>query len=213
MTIFAYTRVSTEEQTTDNQKKVIEDAGFKIDVWANDEGVSGSVKAFDRPAFKEMLSRAQENDTVIVTMIDRLGRSASDILITVEEFKARSIKLRVLQFDGVDVTSPMGKMLLTVMAACAELERNLLIERTKAGIARTASEGTLLGQPLKINPSDLRIMVAMHKTNFTYKEISDKFGVHPNTVTRNIQKWKDNLDGYEKEFNARAAQYSSTKNK
>jgi DNA invertase Pin-like site-specific DNA recombinase len=89
-------------------------------------------------------------------MIDRLGRSASDVLNTVEEFARRGVKLRVLQFGGVDVTDSMGKMILTVMAACAELERNLLIERTIAGLARTQASGTRLGTPLSIPPDVMK---------------------------------------------------------
>lgn len=207
MTIYAYIRVSTDLQTTDNQKKVIIDAGFNVNVWVSEDGVSGTKPAFERPAFSAMMAEAQSGDTVIVTMIDRIGRSAIDILKTVEKFKELGIKLRILQFDSVDVTSSMGKMLLTVMAACAELERNLLVERTIAGIARTKEQGTKLGQPLKIVPSDLRKMVIAKESGISIKALSEEYNLPRITITRNIDKWASNLQGYEEEYYDRIAQY------
>lgn len=158
MATYSYTRVSTtgKGQTTDNQDKLIADAGFAIDRVFADVGVSGSIPAFERPAFKEMLSVLKETDQVVCIMIDRLGRTASDVLQTVEYFKANKIKLRVLQLDMIDLTSSMGKLVLTMLAAVAEMERNLISERTVAGLKRTAAQGTCLGAKFKLPPESLQ---------------------------------------------------------
>lgn len=210
MATYGYIRVSTDGkgQTTDNQRKVIVDAGFAVQEFFSEDGVSGSIKASERPAFARLLLTAQADDTILITMIDRLGRSASDILNVVEDLKARGIKLRVMQFDGMDITSPMGKMVLTCMAAMAELERNILIERTVAGLARTKAEGTKLGPPLVIEPLVLRGLVA-RKPSATLDVLSKEFGIPRNTIHRNLTAWSSNLEGYEAEWNARKKQYAS----
>ncbi len=211
MTIFAYIRVSTDLQTTENQKKAILDAGFAVDKWVSEDGVSGSKPAFERPAFAAMMEEAVRDDTIICTMIDRIGRSTIDVLTTVDVFQKRNIRLRVIQFGGIDITSSMGKFTLTVMAACAEMERNMLVERTKAGLARTKTEGIHLGQPLKITPEELQGMIDDQYKGMTYKELSEKYSVHINTITRNIKKWKDNIGEYENEYYERLAQYDRAK--
>lgn len=159
MTTFSYTRVSTlKDQTVANQILQIETAGFKIDKSFEDTGVSGSISAFDRPAFKSMLSEMKESDTCVCISVDRLGRSALDVLKVVEYFRAKNIKLRILQLDMIDLTSSMGKLVLTMLAAVAEMERNLIKERTVSGLERTKAQGTVLGKPLKHTPDHLKTM-------------------------------------------------------
>lgn len=209
MTIFAYLRVSTTKkgQTTENQKLEITNAGYAVDEWYAEEGVSGSIKALERPAFSSMMDKAKAGDTCICTMVDRLGRTASDILHTIDEFKRLKIKLRVLQFDGIDLTSSMGKMIITVMAAAAELERNIIIERTNSGLARAKAEGKLFGRPPKITPEVLKAMCDDRVNGFGYEAIADKYSLPMTSVVRNIKQWKDNLDKYELEYNTKQEQY------
>lgn len=211
MAVYAYVRVSTEGkgQTTENQRKVIEDAGFAVKEFFSEDGVSGSVKAFERPAFSRMATEAVAGDTIIITMIDRLGRSTSDILFVVEELKARDIKLIVLQFGAMDITSPMGKLVLSVMAACAELERNILIERTHAGLERTKAQGTRLGRPMNIEPAILRELVAK-KPTMTLDALASLYGIPRNTIHRNLKDWSADLEGYEVEWMARKTQYAAS---
>lgn len=198
MAVFGYIRVSTEGkgQTTDNQRKLISDAGFAVDEFFAEEGVSGSIKAQSRPAFARLMARASEGDTIICTMVDRLGRSASDILNVVEDLKVRGIKLRVMQFDGIDITSSMGKMVITCMAAMAELERNILIERTKAGLERTKEQGTKLGAPLTIAPATLKDMVAKKAQGATLDKLAGEFGIPRNTIHRNLKSWASKTEEY-----------------
>jgi putative DNA-invertase from lambdoid prophage Rac len=211
MTMFAYMRVSTDNkgQTTDNQRKLLTDAGFAIDEFFSEDGVSGSMKAFERPAFSAMMDKAKTGDTVIVVAVDRLGRNAVDILNVIEEFKARGVKLRVQQFDGVDLTSPTGKMLVTVMAALAEMEKNMLIERTKAGLERTKAAGTRLGRPLTIHPTILRSMKERKVAGLSLDQLAAAYSVPRNTIHRNLKEWGDNINGYEAEWNVRKAQQAA----
>lgn len=212
MAVYGYIRVSTEGkgQTTDNQRKLIVDGGIAVTEFFSEDGVSGSVKAFDRPAFSAMLARCTEGDTIVITMIDRLGRSASDVLNVVEDLKARGIKLKVMQFDGMDITSAMGKMILTCMSAMAELERNILIERTNAGLERTKAQGTRLGRPLTIEPSVLRLCVHSRDVGGkSFDELAKTYSLPRNTIHRNVTEWRGKLDAYESEWNARKAQYAA----
>ena len=140
MTTFAYIRVSTDSQTTDNQRVRIADAGFAIDQWFDDSAVSGSKSAFERENFKALLSIIKENDTIIVTEISRIGRSTTDVLEVIKALTTKGVKLRIVNLDGIDLTSPMGKLIVTVMASCAQFEKDLLIERVVAGLNRTKAE-------------------------------------------------------------------------
>lgn len=208
MTTYSYLRISTNKgQTTENQRKVVLDGGFAVDVWCSEDGVSGSIKATDRPVFKDMLSKMVAGDTLIVTMVDRLGRSASDILNVVEMLKAMSVRVRILQFDGIDITSSVGKMMLTCMGAMAELERNILIERTNAGLERTKAQGTILGPKLTITPDVMATLVSRKAAGATLDTLAKEYGVPRNTIARNITKWKNSLDKYSCEYVARKVQH------
>ena len=206
--IHAYLRVSTlnKGQDTDNQRKQIVDAGFAITKWWEDAGVSGSVAATQRAGFSAMLSDMQQGDTLVITMVDRLGRDAKDILTTVDEMKRIGVKVRVLQFDGVDITSSMGKMIVTCMAAMAELERNILIERTNAGIARAKAEGKRFGRPLKYTPAQMRDMLRRKAEGERLRTIAEGYGIAISSLNEMLLKWKGNMLAYENEYNVQLTQ-------
>ncbi|WP_072443930.1 MULTISPECIES: recombinase family protein [Burkholderia] len=145
---FAYARVSTTDQTAANQLREIEAAGFAVDKRrVVTESISGSVSADQRPGFAELLLRMEEGDVLIVTKLDRLGRNAMDVRATVDMLANRGIRIHCLALGGVDLTSTAGRMTMQVLNAVAEFERDLLIERTQAGIARAKAEGKALGRP------------------------------------------------------------------
>lgn len=154
MAVFGYGRVSTGQQTTDNQRLELAQAGYEIepDFWFADEGISGKVAASQRPAFKSLLSQIRKGETLVVSKLDRLGRDSIDVLQTVKQLADRQIKVIVLQLGNTDLTSPAGKLLLSMLAAVAEMERDLLVERTQAGLARAKAEGKRLGRPSKTTP-------------------------------------------------------------
>lgn len=145
--VFTYSRVSTADQTTDNQVNEIAAAGFKVSPQRTiAETVSGSVAAGERKGFKQLLNKLEAGDVLVVTKIDRLGRNAMDVRATVEKLAAMGVRVHCLALGGVDLTSAAGKMTMAVMSAVAEFERDLLIERTQSGLARARAEGKRLGR-------------------------------------------------------------------
>ena len=146
--VFAYCRVSTSGQTTDNQIQEIAVAGFEVmPMRAITETISGSVAAGERPAFRKLLEKLETGDVLIVTKLDRLGRNAMDVGQTVEALATLGVKIHCLALGGVDLTRAAGKMTMAVISAVAEFERDLLVERTQAGLARAKNEGKVLGRP------------------------------------------------------------------
>ena len=206
MTTYAYLRISTstKSQTTENQSLAITSAGFAVDVFYSEEGVSGSIKAVERPVFKEMLSKLQRDDVLIMTMLDRLGRDAADILNTIALLKSMGVKARILQFDALDITSPIGKMILTCVGAMAELERNLLVERTNAGLERAKANGIVLGAPLSLTPKLLAELILKKEAGATYDVLAAEYKLARNTIARNVLKWSGKMEDYKAEFLMRA---------
>ncbi len=145
---FAYCRVSTADQTTDNQVREIEGAGFAVDTKrVVTETVSGSVAAMERKGFAKLVDRLEAGDVLIVTKLDRLGRNAMDLRATVDMLASQGVRVHCLALGGVDLTSAAGRMTMGVIAAVAEFERDLLIERTQAGLSRAKAAGKALGRP------------------------------------------------------------------
>ena len=174
---FAYGRVSTSEQTNENQRREIEAAGYKVDYWFADEGVSGKVSALQRPQFAKMLGQVRDGETLVVTKLDRLGRDAQDVGATIKMLAVRRIEVIVLQLGKLDLTSAAGKLMLAMLAAVAEMERDLLVERTQSGLARAKAEGKTLGRPSKTNEEQRRQIVADYATGVTVSELARRFAV------------------------------------
>ena len=158
---FAYARVSTVEQLTENQKEQIAAAGYKIEARRFvEEKISGSVQAQQRPGFKKLLERLEQGDTLIVTKLDRIGRDSIDVQKTVELCTEMGVRLIVLQLGNLDLTSSSGALMIKVLAAVADFERELIIERTRAGQDRARAAGTHMGRPLKTTEAQRQIIRA-----------------------------------------------------
>ena len=118
---FAYCRVSTDGQTTENQVREIEAAGFAVEPKRIvEEVVSGSVPAMERKGFAKLVDRLEAGDVLIVTKLDRLGRTAMDVRATVDRLAAEGVRVHCLALGGVDLTSAAGKMTMGVISAVAE---------------------------------------------------------------------------------------------
>jgi putative DNA-invertase from lambdoid prophage Rac len=153
--VFAYCRVSTSDQTTENQLQEIAAAGFAVDPRrATTETISGSVAASERRGFCKLVDKLESGDVLIVTKLDRLGRNAMDVRSTVEALQGLGVRLHCLALGGMDLTSAAGKMTMGVIAAVAEFERDLLIERTQAGLKRAKAEGKAIGRPSSVALKD-----------------------------------------------------------
>jgi len=177
MTIFAYSRVSTVSQNTSNQKLEIQNAGFSIDYFYEDIGVSGKVFAKQRSEFSKLLNQIRDGETLVVTKLDRLGRDVVDILTTIRYLTSRNIEVIVLQLGKFDLTSTAGKLLLTMLMAVAEMERDLLVERTKMGLLRAKAEGKKLGRPKKTNTQQRKEIIQKLEEGKSVSEVARIYGI------------------------------------
>ncbi|EQB07353.1 resolvase [Sphingobium quisquiliarum P25] len=182
---FAYCRVSTSDQTTENQIQEIASAGFTVDPKrVVTETVSGSVAAMERKGFAKLLDRLEAGDILIVTKLDRLGRNAMDLRTTVERLAAEGVKVHCLALGGVDLTSAAGKMTMAVIAAVAEFERDLLIERTQAGLARAKASGKALGRPQALTGDQQRIIIEKRRQGISLGALAKEFAVSRAAIQR-----------------------------
>jgi putative DNA-invertase from lambdoid prophage Rac len=183
--VFAYCRVSTAEQHTDNQIQEIAAAGFEVKPQrAIAETVSGSVAASERKGFKMLLNKLEAGDVLVVTKLDRLGRNAMDVRATVEKLTGLGVRVHCLALGGVDLTSPAGKMTMGVIAAVAEFERDLLIERTQAGLSRAKSEGKLLGLPQSLTKQQAGLLRQRIGAGESIAALAKELGTSRQTVMR-----------------------------
>ncbi|HGL4257705.1 MULTISPECIES: recombinase family protein [Burkholderia cepacia complex] len=182
---FAYARVSTSDQTTANQLREIEAAGFSVDKRrVVSESISGSVSADQRPGFAQLLVKMEEGDVLIVTKLDRLGRNAMDVRATVEGLAERGIRVHCLALGGVDLTSAAGRMTMQVLNAVAEFERDLLIERTHAGIARAKAEGKAMGRPSALSEEQRADVLRELDAGASVAALARRFGTSRQTIMR-----------------------------
>lgn len=150
MTVYAYTRVSksdTENGTTDNQINLIQSQA-KIAKVFSDVNVSGSIMFFQRPEAQKLIRELKTGDTIIIAKLDRGFRDTTDCLNTVKWLQKRNITLRILDI-ALDVSTPIGEMILTIMASVATFERKRIAERIKDGFANGRKLGKSYGYKLE----------------------------------------------------------------
>ena len=183
--VFAYCRVSKSDMTTDNQVREIEASGFSVDPKRIVvETVSGSVSAMERKGFAKLVDRVEADDVLIVTKLDRLGRNAMDVRATVERLAHDGVRVHCLALGGVDLTSPAGKMTMGVIAAVAEFERDLIIERTQSGLARAKAEGKALGRPQLLSSDQQAAIVSARATGTSLGVLAKQYSVSRAAIQR-----------------------------
>lgn len=189
---FIYARVSTSDQTTDNQVMEVESAGFTVNPQRIIvECISGGVAANARPGFMKLLDRLESGDILIVTKLDRLGRNAMDVRSTVERLEGEGVRLYCLALGGMDLTSPAGKMNMGVISAVAEFERDLLIERTNAGLARTRAQGTKLGRRESLSQRKQLEILELIDLGVSVSKLARDFETSRQTIIRLREKAKE----------------------
>jgi putative DNA-invertase from lambdoid prophage Rac len=182
---FAYCRVSTTDQTTENQVQEIASSGFAIEPHrVTSETISGSIAATERPGFARLLDRLEVGDVLVVTKLDRLGRNAMDVRSTVERLTERGVRVHCLALGGVDLTSPAGKMTMGVIAAVAEFERDLLIERTQAGLTRARASGKALGRPSALSDAQRQEVLEGRSKGRSLGDLAKVYGVSRAAIQR-----------------------------
>ncbi len=183
--VFAYCRVSKFEQDTSNQVREIEAAGFKVDAKRIVvETISGSVAALERKGFAKLVDRLEAEDVLLVTKLDRLGRNAMDLRTTVDRLAADGVRVHCLALGGVDLTSAAGRMTMGVIAAVAEFERDLLIERTQAGLSRAKAEGKTLGRPQALTAIEQADVRAARASGVSLGALAKKYNVSRAAIQR-----------------------------
>lgn len=181
MAVFGYGRVSTTEQTADNQRLEIERAGYALEYWYADT-VSGKAHAAQRKQFAVLLGKLRRRDTVVVSKLDRLGRDAPDVLSTIKSLSTLGVEVVVLQLGKLDLASTPGKLMLTMLAAVAEMERDLIVERTQAGLARAKAEGKVLGRPAKTTQEQRKAIVNAYEQKASVSTLARLYGISRATV-------------------------------
>lgn len=183
--VFAYCRVSTADQTPDNQILEIQAAGFQLEPRrVISETVSGSTAAMERVGFRKLMDRLDWDDVLVVTKLDRLGRNAMDVRATVERLAEMQVRVHCLALGGVDLTSPAGKMTMAVIAAVAEFERDLLVERTQAGLSRAKAQGKRLGRPSSLTPEQQEVVRLRRSQGASLGLLAKEFGVSRSAIQR-----------------------------
>ncbi|MGV2842987.1 recombinase family protein [Aeromonas hydrophila] len=180
MAVIGYLRVSTGEQSIGAQRHSTEQT-HKVETWFADEGVSGAVKAQQRPGFAELFNFIRKGDTLIVPAIDRLGRNTIDVLNTVEALQDKGVSIISLR-EGFDLSTPIGKAMPTILAAIAELDRSNIKTRQMTGIAMAEAEGKAFGREKTID--DANVAIWRKKNSASIKSTAEYFGSSPASVKR-----------------------------
>jgi DNA invertase Pin-like site-specific DNA recombinase len=179
LAIIGYARVSTTDQNPQLQLDALQEAGATRIY--TDHGVSGAAAC--RPHLDACLDHLREGDVLTVWKLDRLGRNTMHILETVQRLAERGVGFRSLT-EGLTTEGPMGTAMLTVMAAFAQLERDTMIERTRAGLAAAAANGRKGGRPRKIDGADAAKARQLREKGIAARDIAKMLGVSRATVYR-----------------------------
>lgn len=183
MASIGYARVSTKDQNTDDQVRRLTEAGC-VRVYS-DVGVSG--KLASRPEWDRCHDRLEPGDVLVITKLDRAGRSVQHLIQLANEMGARGIGLRVLD-QSIDTTTAMGKMFYTILAAFAEFERNLIIERTHEGLRTAREKGHKSGRKMKLTERQQAEVYRMHGEHYSITDIAEMFQVSRPVIYRVLER-------------------------
>jgi DNA invertase Pin-like site-specific DNA recombinase len=183
--LIGYARVSTRQQSTDRQEADLLAAGVRRDDLYVDHGVSGARAS--RPQFDRALDALIDDDTLVITTLDRLGRSTQNMLTLADELRTRGAGLRVLNLGGgdVDTATPMGSMMFTIMAALAQMEHEIKRERVTDSIAKRREAGQDLGgRPRRITDSQIRNALRLVESGEPVAQVARDLGMSRATFYR-----------------------------
>ncbi len=181
--LVGYARVSTGDQSAEAQVVQLQAAGVER-VWT--ETASGALR--ERPVLEQLLGQVlQRGDTLVVVRLDRLGRSLRHLLEVVDTLTSAGVGLRSLH-ESIDTTTPSGRMVLSVFGALAEFERELIRERTAAGLAAARAQGRVGGRPRTLTVEHDEQIRALHAQGNTPTEIARIMRVSRATVYRRLDR-------------------------
>jgi len=180
-----YARVSTTDQSTDSQlldlRRYVRERGWNIFKEYVDEGISGTKDS--RPALNGLMNDAKKRrfDVVLVWRFDRFARSTKHLILALEEFKNLGIDFVSYQ-ENIDTSSPLGSAIFTIISAVAQLERDIIAERVKAGLRRAKENGKKLGRPRAELPEGE--IYRLHSHGLSLRQIATQLNISKSTVAR-----------------------------
>lgn len=176
--LVGYARVSTEDQNLDMQIAALANAGVHPDnIWSEHRSAVAKL----RPYLEKALTDARSGDTFVVWKLDRLARDMADLLAILKRLNENGVAFKSLT-EGFDTSTPVGKLLIHVLGALAQFERDLVVERTKAGVAAHRARGGKVGQPAKIVGPKHAKGERMLKAGKAVMSVAAALGVTPTTV-------------------------------
>lgn len=180
MAVYGYARVSSESQDHAAQIAALKAAGA---VRIYEEKVSGKNRS-NRPELAKLLASLKADDVLIITRIDRLARSARDLLNIIKEISDRGASFRSLREQWADTTNAAGRLMLTIMAGLAEFEREMIVSRTSEGRQRALSEGKRFGRPTRLSGHQQGEVIRRHADGESVVDLARSYGVHHSTISR-----------------------------
>ncbi len=187
-----YGRVSTRDQNPDGQRDALDAAGCD-EVFVD----KASGKLASRPKLDEAVRISRKGDQLVVTKLDRLGRSLEHLIALSTQLQTRGVDLVVLD-QGIDTSTAVGRMFFQILGAIAEFEHALMSERTRDGLDAARERGRTGGQKPKLTPRQAKIAQAMYdelgddgRRAHTVQQIADEFGVTRPTIYRHLQRHRD----------------------
>lgn len=182
MVNIGYARVSTEEQSLDLQLIALKDAGCR-QVFS-DHGLSG--KSTDRPGLLQAMAATKPGGKLVVWRLDRLGRSLPHLIRLVDELGSRDVQFHSLM-ENIDTSSSSGRLIFHIMGALAEFERNLISERTRAGMAAARGRGARIGRRAALDAVDVDQLKSAHESGVALGNLAVEFGVTERTLRRYLK--------------------------
>lgn len=187
--LIGYARVSTQDQNLDLQINALQKMGCEK---VFTEKASGAQR--DRPELMKLLDYMREGDTLVVWKLDRLARSMKQLIETVESLEKKKIGFKSLT-ESIDTTTSTGRLIFHIFASLAEFERNIIRDRTRAGLAAANRLGRFGGRPPSLKPNDLMAAKAMlSDVNITVENVARRLGVAPSTLYRHLPGGRSSLD-------------------
>jgi DNA invertase Pin-like site-specific DNA recombinase len=174
-----YARVSTSGQTVEGQVEQLKAAGCRKVV---EETASGAKT--DRPRLKALMASLKAGDALVVTRLDRLARSTSDLLNLMKDLSDRRASFLSLADRWADTTTPTGRLILTVLGGLAEFERELIKARTTEGRERAKARGVRLGRKPKLTHHQIEEIRRRKLAGESVRELGRSYNVSPNTISR-----------------------------
>ena len=190
MTKYGYCRVSTQGQELDEQIETLRREGVSSKNIFH-EKVSGTVKADKRPAFARMMAKLAPGDEIVVTKLDRLGRTTLDILTTLEAMKSDGIAVTIIGI-GTIRDDMIGRLTTNLLAAFAEFERSIIVDRMQSGRKRSTDNGNKMGRKHKLSKQAMAAIISRYGNPDTRRILATEYGVDIRTIERTVKRHRIN---------------------